>query len=76
MLTMAKKRIPLSEQIRRAIRSSGMTRYRICKEIGLTQPSMTRFMADVASLSLDTIDKIAELLDLNIVAGKPRHKNR
>jgi hypothetical protein len=73
---MAKKRTPLSEQIRRAIRGCGMTRYRICKEIGLTQPSMTRFMADAASLSLDTIDKIAELLELNIVAGKPRHKNR
>ena len=53
-----------------------MTRYRICKEIGLTQPSMTRFMADAASLSLDTIDKIPALLELNIVAAKPRHKNR
>jgi transcriptional regulator with XRE-family HTH domain len=73
---MAKKRIPLSEQIRRAIRGSGMTRYRICKEIGLTQPSMTRFMADTASLSLATIDKIAELLDLNIVAGKPQSEKR
>jgi hypothetical protein len=69
---MAKRRLPLSEQIRRAIRDSRMTRYRFCLEIGLTQPSMTRFMAGTASLSMDTIDKIAKLLDLNIVVGKPR----
>jgi len=74
MIQMAKKRIPLSEQIRRAIRDSGMTRYRICLEIGLTQPSMTRFMGGTASLSLNTLDKIADLLDLNIVVGKRGHK--
>ena len=76
MQTMGKKHIPLSEQIRRGIRSCGMTRYRICKKIGLTQPSMTRFMAGTASLSLDTLDKIAALLDLNIVAGKPQSTKR
>jgi transcriptional regulator with XRE-family HTH domain len=73
---MAKRRLPLSEQIRRAIRQSGMTRYRICKVIGLTQPSMTRFMAGTASLSLETIDKIAKLLDLNIVARRPPAKKK
>jgi transcriptional regulator with XRE-family HTH domain len=74
MRVMTSKRIPLSEQIRRAIRGSGMTRYRICREIGLTQPTMTRFMAGKASLSLQTLDKIAELLDLRIVAGKSKPK--
>jgi transcriptional regulator with XRE-family HTH domain len=72
--TMATKRISMSEQIRRAIRDSGMTRYRICQEIGITQPSMTRFMQGKAWLSMPTLDKIAELLDLDIVAGKRSKK--
>jgi transcriptional regulator with XRE-family HTH domain len=76
MSVMAQKRVPLSEQIRRVIRGSGLTRYRICQEVGLTQPSMTRFMGGTASLSLATLDKIADLLDLKIVAGKPRTKDK
>ena len=74
MCAMSKKGIPLSEQIRRAISCSGMTRYRICREIGLTQPTMTRFMSGTGSLSLNTLDKIARLLDLKVVAGKPQPK--
>lgn len=70
---MSKKRIQLSEQIRRAILTSGLTRYRICKEIGITQPSMTRFIQGQAWLSMPTLDKIADLLEIDIATPK-RHK--
>ena len=69
---MGRKRKQLSEQIRQAIEASGMTRYRICKEIGITQPSMSRFMSGQAWLSMPTLDKIAELLDLNLTTGSPQ----
>jgi transcriptional regulator with XRE-family HTH domain len=68
---MGKLRKSLSEQIRQAIRASGMTQYRICKEIGIKQPSMTRFMNGQAWLSMQTLDKIADLLDLNITFPQP-----
>ena len=71
---MKKKRVSLSEQIRRAIRDCGLTRYRICKDIGITQPNMTRFMQGKAWLSMQTLDKIADLLDLNVVVGKQREE--
>jgi transcriptional regulator with XRE-family HTH domain len=64
----------MSQQIREAILSSEMSRYRICQEIGITQPTMTRFMNGQAWLSMPTLDKIADLLDLNIIKGKGRHK--
>ena len=62
----------MSEQIRRAIRASEFTCYRICKEIGIGQASMTRFMNGQASLAMPTLDKLAELLDLQIVIVKKK----
>ena len=67
-----KKRVPFSEEIRRAVRDCGLTRYRICKEIGITQPTMTRFMQGTGGLSITTLDKLAALLDLHVIAGDRR----
>jgi transcriptional regulator with XRE-family HTH domain len=62
-----------SDQIRRAVDSSGMSRYAICKAIGLPQSAMSRFMAGNSGLSLDTLDKLAELLGFS-VATRPKRK--
>jgi predicted XRE-type DNA-binding protein len=59
---------PISQQLREAIDASGMSRYRICKEIGLPQSTMSRFMAGECGLQLSTIDRLGELLRLRIVA--------
>ena len=61
-----------SDQIRRAIDQSGMTRYAICKAIGLSESSMSQFMAGTRGLSFDTLDKLAALLKLHVVSGQPR----
>ncbi len=67
---MSKKKDTLSEEIRRAIDDSGMSRYEICKRIGLDQASMSHFMNRKAGLGLWTLDKLAALLDLHIRKGK------
>ena len=59
----------LTEQLRRAIDRAPMTRYAICKAIGFSESSMSRFMAGKGGLSLDVLDRIADLLDLRIVDG-------
>lgn len=58
----------LSEQLREAIDASGMSRYRICKEIGLPESSLSRFMAGRQGLALTTVDQLGELLRLRIVS--------
>lgn len=76
---MSGNRKKLSAQIRKAIDASELSRYRICKEIGITQPTMSRFMSGQAWLSMPTLDKIAELLDLNITTGSrfpPKNRGR
>ena len=67
---MDKKRVKLSDQVRQAIEASALSRYRICKEIDLDQSSMSRFMAGAGGLSMEKLDALAELLELDIVARK------
>jgi transcriptional regulator with XRE-family HTH domain len=67
---MAKKRVKLSDQVRRAVDESGLSRYAICKSLGLAQATLSRFMSGKGGLSMDSLDALAGLLDLNITAGR------
>lgn len=69
-------RKPLSQQLREAIDASGMSRYRICKEIGLSESTMSHFMAEHCGLSLTTVDRLGELLGLTIVAETKPQKRK
>ena len=57
----------LSDQLRQAINNSGLSRYKICKEIGLDQASMSRFMGGEKGIKTANWDAIAELLNLSLV---------
>jgi transcriptional regulator with XRE-family HTH domain len=67
---MAKKREKLSDQVRRTVEDSGLSRYAICKELGLSQATMSRFMNGKGLLSMEYLDALADLLDLNITLGR------
>ena len=67
-----KKNIPLTEQLRKAIESSGKTRYRIAKETGISEVTLCRFASGERGLSMGALDKIGEYLGLQIVADKPK----
>ena len=69
---MAKKRKPkpLSEQLRAAILSSDKTRYQIWKETGVTEAALSRFVHKLGGLTLGSIDKIGQCLDLDISRRK------
>lgn len=71
----------LTDELRRAVDGCGMSRYRICKELGIAESTLSRFMNGKAGLSLDTLDRLAELLDLHITTGrrpveKPKRSRR
>ena len=73
---MAAKADKLSDQLRQAIDSSGMSRYAIAKAIGLDQSVLSRFMTGKSGLAVETIDKIGGLLGLRIVAQKKPSKGK
>jgi transcriptional regulator with XRE-family HTH domain len=61
------KRMKFSDQIRRAIDDSGMTRYAICKQLDFSESVMSKFMSGKCNLSMETLDRLADLLGLNVV---------
>lgn len=64
----------ISDDLRRAIESSGLTRYRIAKDTGLSQSLLSRFVSGERGLSLEAIDKIGTLLGLRLVVAKTAPK--
>ena len=70
------KRLSLSEQVRRAINSSGQSQYRICKETGVDKATLSRFMAGERGLSTSTLDLVVEYLGLELSERKFSPKGR
>jgi transcriptional regulator with XRE-family HTH domain len=71
---MAKQRVRLSDQVRRAVDASGLSRYRISKELGVAESTMSRFMSGQGGLSMDHLDALADLLGLDISVRRPTTK--
>ena len=67
----------LTNAIRRAISSSGQTRYRIAKETGISQSQLSRLMAGTIGLGVERIEKLSDYLGLEIIIRpKRRRKGR
>ena len=68
--------VRLTDQLRSAIDASGMSRYAVAKAIDLDQSTLSRFMSGKAGLSIETIDKLGELLGLQLVAVRKHRRVR
>ncbi len=67
---MSKKPRKFSDQIRQAIGDSGETRYRIAQETGINEAALGKFFHGERGLSLDSLDKLAEYLGLEVVTKR------
>jgi len=72
---MGKKRTRrMTDQLRRAIDDSGLTRYRIAKETGIDESALAKFYNGHRGLSMEALDALGECLQLTIVLGRPPGK--
>jgi len=62
----------VSEQIRNAIRSADVSRYRIAQNTGITEAALSRFMSRQRGLGMDALDSLAAYFDLEL--GKRKGK--
>jgi ribosome-binding protein aMBF1 (putative translation factor) len=76
MRRMTRRRDKLTDQIRRAIDESGVSRYRLWKETGIDQAVLSRFMAGKAGMTLKSLDVLADALELRVVTGRSKRKAR
>ena len=72
---MAKRKLAkLSDQIRKAMDDCGETRYRIAQETGINEAALGKFYHGERGLSLDSLDKLAEYLQLVVTTRKKKGK--
>lgn len=69
MLGMGKSK-PVSEQIRRLIVDCGMSCYELAKLTGVSESTLSRFKSGQRALSMKALDKLGEVLDLEIKARR------
>ena len=60
-----------SDQIRTAIRRSGLSRYRLAIESGVDEASLTRFLQGTG-VTTTTIDALSKVLHLEVSMKGPR----
>ena len=75
---MAKRRTKLlSDQLRQAIDKSGLSRYRISKETGISETALSLFYNRHRGLSMRALNNLGEFLELEIIMRrKPSGKGR
>ncbi len=65
------------DQLRNAIRQSGLSCYRIAKETGIQQAQLSRFMSGERGLSIEGIEAICDLIGLQLVMrDKPKRPSK
>ncbi len=65
-MSKCKPKRTMTDVLKAAIDQSGVSRYRISKVTGITEPSLSQFMQGAASLRLDKADMLAEYLGLRL----------
>lgn len=74
---MAKRRSnKLSDQLRRAIDDSGLTRYAIAKAAKIDESALAKFYNGYPhrGLSMDALDRLGEVLELSLVSRRKPKK--
>ncbi|MCA8998861.1 MAG: helix-turn-helix transcriptional regulator [Planctomycetaceae bacterium] len=67
----------LTDQLRQAIDESGMTRYRISQETGISESTLSKFYLGQRGLSMEALNALGECLQLTIHLGrKPEQKGK
>jgi transcriptional regulator with XRE-family HTH domain len=67
----------LTDQLRQAIDESGLTRYRIAKETGISETTLAQFYNGHRGLSMEALNALGEFLQLKITLGrKPSKKGQ
>jgi antitoxin component HigA of HigAB toxin-antitoxin module len=65
----------LLNMMRKAMESSGQSRYRISKETGIAESVLSRFMSAKTALTVETVERLADYLGLEIVL-RPKRRTR
>jgi len=60
------------DQLRRAIKRSGKSRYAISKETGITQATLSRFANGKAGLTMENVETVCDCIGAKIAITIPK----
>lgn len=66
------KQKPVSDELRRAIRESGMSMLAVARAAKLDKASLSRFLSEERGLRLETIDELCVMFGLRLVQARKR----
>ncbi len=66
----------MSDQLRTAIETGDKSRYRLAKETGIDEATLSRFIHHKGGLSLDGLDRLGEALGLELTTRQPAPARR
>lgn len=66
----------LTDQLRRAIDASGLTRYQIAKETGIDESALAKFYNRRRGLSTEALNALGQCLQLTINLGRKSGRKR
>ena len=64
------------DEIRKAIKASDKSRYRLSKDASIPQSQLSRLMTGEKGLSFEALERLVEALGLEIVIQKRKPKGR
>jgi transcriptional regulator with XRE-family HTH domain len=69
---MRRKKAPqsLSEQLRELIAAAGLSVYELARDAGVDRSVLSRFLAGKRTITLETVDRLAVVLKLRLIAGR------
>jgi len=65
------RRAPISRALRKTIRERDLTAYATAKQAGVSVDAVQRFLNDERGLTLATVDKLADALQLTLCPDDP-----
>jgi DNA transposition AAA+ family ATPase len=73
---MKTKQTSLTDQLRQLIEDAEITRYQLWQQTGIDQAVLSKFVNGKGGLSMESLDKIGELLNLQITTKPSPAKGR
>ena len=74
MMAMTKSGQTFIDQVRRAARDSGMSRSALAEASGVDLAAVSRFVSGKRGLSVESLNALAKVLELRVVAGRKAGK--
>ena len=64
----------ITEQLRQYIKDSGISTYRLEREVGIHNSVLSRFLREERGMGLEAVDTLGKYFKLRLVQDKPRKK--